>query len=81
MRNDHSEVMTCLIRARSRHVHTLKNVPRGDGAVQARLFHIDIAWMSRSAKALSEKGSGRGVISICAAGGLGVTAIMEAADA
>jgi len=31
------------------------------------------------AKALAEKGSGRGVISICAAGGLGVTAIMEAA--
>jgi acetyl-CoA C-acetyltransferase len=32
------------------------------------------------AKALSERGSGRGVISICAAGGLGVTAIMEAAN-
>ena len=31
------------------------------------------------AKALHERGSGRGVISICAAGGLGVTAIMEAA--
>jgi acetyl-CoA C-acetyltransferase len=31
------------------------------------------------AKALEEKGSGRGLISICAAGGLGVTAIMEAA--
>ncbi len=31
------------------------------------------------AKELSERGSGRGVISICAAGGLGVTAIMEAA--
>jgi acetyl-CoA C-acetyltransferase len=31
------------------------------------------------AKMLSAKGSGRGVISICAAGGLGVTAIMEAA--
>ncbi len=31
------------------------------------------------AKALSERGSGRGVISICAAGGLGITAIMEAA--
>ncbi len=31
------------------------------------------------AKALKEKGSGRGLISICAAGGLGVTAIMEAA--
>jgi acetyl-CoA C-acetyltransferase len=31
------------------------------------------------AKALKERGSGRGVISICAAGGLGVTAIMEAA--
>jgi acetyl-CoA C-acetyltransferase len=35
--------------------------------------------VSALAKALSEKGSGRGVISICAAGGLGVTAIMEAA--
>jgi acetyl-CoA C-acetyltransferase len=31
------------------------------------------------AKALKDKGSGRGLISICAAGGLGVTAIMEAA--
>jgi acetyl-CoA C-acetyltransferase len=31
------------------------------------------------AQALGEKGSGRGVISICAAGGLGLTAIMEAA--
>jgi acetyl-CoA C-acetyltransferase len=31
------------------------------------------------AKILDEKGAGRGVISICAAGGLGVTAIMEAA--
>jgi acetyl-CoA C-acetyltransferase len=32
------------------------------------------------AKALHERGSGRGVISICAAGGLGVTAIMEAPE-
>ncbi len=31
------------------------------------------------AKTLSENGSGRGVISICAAGGLGVVAMMEAA--
>jgi acetyl-CoA C-acetyltransferase len=31
------------------------------------------------AKMLKARGSGRGVISICAAGGLGVTAIMEAA--
>jgi acetyl-CoA C-acetyltransferase len=31
------------------------------------------------AKTLAEHGSGRGVISVCAAGGLGVTAIMEAA--
>ncbi len=31
------------------------------------------------AKMLHEKGSGRGLISICAAGGMGVTAIMEAA--
>jgi acetyl-CoA C-acetyltransferase len=35
--------------------------------------------VSTLAKALAEKGSGRGLISICAAGGLGVTAIMEAA--
>jgi acetyl-CoA C-acetyltransferase len=32
------------------------------------------------AKLLSERGSGHGVISICAAGGLGVTAIMEASS-
>ncbi len=32
------------------------------------------------AKTLAEAGTGRGVISICAAGGLGVTAIMEAAN-
>jgi acetyl-CoA C-acetyltransferase len=31
------------------------------------------------AKQLSENGGGRGVISVCAAGGLGVTAIVEAA--
>jgi acetyl-CoA C-acetyltransferase len=31
------------------------------------------------AKLLAQKGSGRGLIAICAAGGLGVTAIMEAA--
>jgi acetyl-CoA C-acetyltransferase len=31
------------------------------------------------AKLLKERGSGRGLISICAAGGMGVTAIMEAA--
>jgi acetyl-CoA C-acetyltransferase len=32
------------------------------------------------AKTLAQAGAGRGVISICAAGGLGVTAIMEAAN-
>jgi acetyl-CoA C-acetyltransferase len=31
------------------------------------------------AKLLAEKGSGRGLISICAAGGQGVVAILEAA--
>ena len=31
------------------------------------------------AKMLSEKGSGRGLISICTAGGMGVAAIIEAA--
>lgn len=33
------------------------------------------------AKLLSEKGSGRGLISVCTAGGMGVAAILEAADA
>jgi acetyl-CoA C-acetyltransferase len=33
------------------------------------------------AKALSEKRAGRGLISVCAAGGLGVTAILEGSDA
>ena len=33
------------------------------------------------AKLLSENGSGRGLISICTAGGMGVSAIMEAAEA
>jgi acetyl-CoA C-acetyltransferase len=31
------------------------------------------------AKMLSEKGSGRGLISVCTAGGMGVSAIIEAA--
>ena len=31
------------------------------------------------AKLLQEKGSGRGLISVCTAGGMGVSAIMEAA--
>jgi acetyl-CoA C-acetyltransferase len=31
------------------------------------------------AKLLYEKGSGRGLVSVCTAGGMGVTAIMEAA--
>jgi acetyl-CoA C-acetyltransferase len=31
------------------------------------------------AKLLQTKGSGRGLISVCTAGGMGVTAIMEAA--
>jgi acetyl-CoA C-acetyltransferase len=30
-------------------------------------------------KLLAEKGSGRGLISVCTAGGMGVTAIMECA--
>jgi hypothetical protein len=33
--------------------------------------------VEKLAKLLAERGSGRGLISICAAGGLGVTAIME----
>jgi acetyl-CoA C-acetyltransferase len=33
--------------------------------------------LANLAKLLNEKGSGRGLISICAAGGQGVTAIVE----
>jgi len=33
------------------------------------------------AKLLAQKGSGRGLISVCTAGGMGVTAILEAAQA
>jgi acetyl-CoA C-acetyltransferase len=42
------------------------------GATGARI-------VANLAKQLAERGSGRGLISVCAAGGLGVTAIMEAA--
>jgi acetyl-CoA C-acetyltransferase len=35
--------------------------------------------MGTMSKMLQEKGSGRGLISICTAGGMGVCAIMEAA--
>jgi len=42
------------------------------GATGARI-------VATMAKLLSEKGSGRGLISVCTAGGMGVTAIMEAA--
>jgi acetyl-CoA C-acetyltransferase len=42
------------------------------GATGARI-------VANLAKLLAQKGSGRGLISVCAAGGLGVTAIMEAA--
>ena len=48
-----------------------------------------VSWASREvssarivgvmAKLLAEQGSGRGLISVCTAGGMGVTAIMEAA--
>jgi acetyl-CoA C-acetyltransferase len=31
------------------------------------------------AKLLHQKGSGRGLVSVCTAGGMGVTAILEAA--
>jgi acetyl-CoA C-acetyltransferase len=31
------------------------------------------------AKLLHEKGTGRGLVSVCTAGGMGVTAIMQAA--
>ena len=44
-----------------------------------QLSTLTVLEAAELAKLLDEKGSGRGVISICAAGGQGVVAILEAA--
>jgi len=55
------------------------NVKGGSVAIGHPFGATGARVVATMAKLLSEKGSGRGLISVCAAGGMGVTAIMEAA--
>ena len=55
------------------------NVKGGSIAIGHPFAATGARIVATMAKMLSEKGSGRGLISVCTAGGMGVTAIMEAA--
>jgi acetyl-CoA C-acetyltransferase len=55
------------------------NVKGGSIAIGHPFAATGARIMATMAKLLAEKGSGRGLISVCTAGGMGVTAIMEAA--
>jgi acetyl-CoA C-acetyltransferase len=55
------------------------NVKGGSVAIGHPFGATGARVVATMAKLLNEKGSGRGLISVCAAGGMGVTAIMEAA--
>jgi len=55
------------------------NVKGGSIAIGHPFAATGARIIATMAKLLSEKGSGRGLISVCTAGGMGVTAIMEAA--
>ncbi|MCB1844435.1 MAG: acetyl-CoA C-acyltransferase, partial [Halioglobus sp.] len=55
------------------------NVKGGSLAIGHPFAATGARVVSTMAKLLSEKGSGRGLVSVCTAGGMGVTAIMEAA--
>lgn len=57
---------------------TKLNVKGGSLAVGHPFAATGARVVGNMAKLLSEKGSGRGLISVCTAGGMGVTAIMEA---
>lgn len=58
---------------------TRLNVKGGSIAIGHPFAATGARIIGTMAKLLHEKGSGRGLISVCAAGGMGVTAIMEAA--
>jgi acetyl-CoA C-acetyltransferase len=58
---------------------TKLNVKGGSLAIGHPFAATGARIVGNMAKLLGEKGSGRGLISICTAGGMGVTAIMEAA--
>ena len=55
------------------------NVKGGSLAIGHPFAATGARIVATMAKLLAEKGSGRGLISVCTAGGMGVTAIMEAA--
>ncbi len=56
------------------------NVKGGSLAIGHPFAATGARVVATMAKLLSEKGSGRGLLSVCTAGGMGVTAIMEAAS-
>ena len=58
---------------------TRLNVKGGSIAIGHPFAATGARIVGTMAKLLAEKGSGRGLISVCTAGGMGVTAIMEAA--
>ena len=58
---------------------TKLNVKGGSLAIGHPFAATGARIVGNMAKLLSENGSGRGLISVCTAGGMGVTAIMEAA--
>jgi acetyl-CoA C-acetyltransferase len=55
------------------------NVKGGSIAIGHPFAATGARVIANMAKLLREKGSGRGLLSVCTAGGMGVTAIMEAA--
>ena len=57
------------------------NVKGGSVAIGHPFAATGARIVANMAKLLSENGSGRGLISVCTAGGMGVTAIMEASQA
>jgi acetyl-CoA C-acetyltransferase len=58
---------------------TKMNVKGGSIAIGHPFAATGARIVATMARLLSEKGSGRGLISVCTAGGMGVTAILEAA--
>ena len=55
------------------------NVRGGSVAIGHPFAATGARILATMAKLLSEQGSGRGLVSVCTAGGMGVTAILEAA--
>lgn len=58
---------------------SLLNIKGGSIAIGHPFAATGARIIATMAKLLQEKGSGRGLVSVCTAGGMGVTAIMEAA--